>query len=204
MLGVESHFFIPDLTVSRRRGRKLLGVEREAEVVLHVGSCVARKNLPGLLAAIKRLVPAHPSICLVQVGGRFRTEECLLIEELGLQDRVAQHPDVSETELPDVYAAADVVAVPSLFEGFGFPVLEAFAVGVPVLATRNTSLTDFPDGMLESAGRGSVEEIEMGLSRVLDDRDAALGRAAVARHWARDKTWQRVARATARAYGATG
>jgi glycosyltransferase involved in cell wall biosynthesis len=202
MLGVDSHFFVPDRLASRHKGRQFLGLSNDTVVILHVGSCNPRKNLPGLLRAIHRLVKPYPSIHLAQIGGRFNPGDHAMINRLGLETRVTQHPHIAETEMPHVYAAADVVAVPSLFEGFGFPVLEAFAVGVPVVATRNTSLADFPDTMLQSAGQGSVDEIEHGLRSAFEDQDAALARAAMAREWAREKTWERVAVATARAYGA--
>jgi len=202
MLGVDSQFFVPDRFASRGKGRQFLGVSDDATVILHVGSCRPRKNLPALFEAIHRLVRLHPSIHLVQIGGRFSAGDRSMINRLGLETRVTQYPNVPEAELPQVYAAADVVAVPSLFEGFGFPVLEAFAVGVPVVATRNSSLADFPDAMLQSAGQGSVDEIEHGLRSTLEDQGPALARAAIAREWAREISWDRVARATARAYGA--
>lgn len=202
MLGVDSHFFVPDLTFGRRRGRQLLGVSNDAVLVLHVGSCAPRKNLPVLLTAIHDLIPSYSSICLVQVGGRFGVEERAVIERLGLGNRVSQISQLVEAQLPDVYGAADVVALPSLFEGFGLPVLEAFAIGVPVVATRNSSLADFPDEMVQSAGGGTPAEIADAIRCVLEDRDGALARAELAREWSRDKTWQRVAQATARTYGA--
>lgn len=200
MLGIDPGFFLRQPSVARRRGRDFLGVPGDAVVVLHVGSCAPRKNLAALLGAISRLVPAHPSLCMVQVGGQFAAAEHALIAHLGLTDRVRQHSSVPDDTLPNVYAAADVVAVPSLFEGFGLPVLEAFAVGTPVVATRTTALADFPEALVYSAGQGSVDEIAQGLRSVLADRAAALARAAAAREWARDKTWENVARTTAHAY----
>jgi alpha-1,3-rhamnosyl/mannosyltransferase len=201
MLGVDPHFFVTDLPAARRRGRQFLGLPEDAAVILHVGSCAPRKNLAALLTAAAAVAASFPSLCLVQVGGRFGTDHRTLIERLGLAPRVFQHAGVAEGVLPDVYAASDVVATPSLFEGFGFPVLEAFAAGVPVVATRTTSLADFPGALLQSAGQGSAEEIEQGLLAVLQDRAAALARSAAAREWARGQTWERVARAAACAYG---
>ena len=124
------------------------------------------------------------------------------MSNLGIDKYVRQIQKVSEDDLPSVYAAADVVVMPSLLEGFGFPVLEAFAVGVPVAASRNWSLRDFPDDLLESAGSGGPEELEGAVRKVLDDMERSRARAARARAWARQWTWERVARGAARAYGA--
>lgn len=203
-LGVDQRFFVADLSNARRHGRVLLGIGEHAQMVLHVGSCVPRKNIPALLQAFAQLSSSRPNLWLVQAGGRFSQDHHALIERLGIAAQVLQRPQVGEADLASVYAAADVVAVPSLFEGFGFPVLEAFAVGAPVVATRNTSLADFPDALLESAASGTPDEIAQALHAVLDDRQAAQRRAAAAQNWARGYTWERVAQATARAYGVEG
>ena len=201
-LGVDGAFFVPDAAAARRRGRRLLGIDDGAMMILHVGSCEPRKGMQPLLRALARLPGMGSAVRFVQVGGRFRPEDVTLIQSLDLAAAVRQQPFVPEEELPAVYAAADVLVMPSFFEGFGFPILEAFAVGVPVVATRNTSLADFPATLLESAGSGSVDELEQALSRMLRDPARAADRAAAARRWARDYTWHRVARAAADAYGA--
>lgn len=200
-LGVDARFFIPDLSAARRQGREYLGLTDDAAVILHVGSCAPRKNVPALLRAMAELTASRPALCLVQVGGRFSAADRTLIDVLGLAARVRQRAHMPESTLPNVYAAADVLAMPSLFEGFGLPVLEAFAVGVPVVATRLAALADFPEGLLHAAGCGSVDEIRRAIEAALDDRREAAAKATAAREWARAYTWERVAAATARVYG---
>jgi glycosyltransferase involved in cell wall biosynthesis len=83
---------------------------------------------------------------LVKVGkAHFDDERQRLvsfIDELGLRERVILLDYVGDNDLPMLYSAADVVIMPSLYEGFGFPVIEANACGTPVLAANATSLPE--------------------------------------------------------------
>jgi glycosyltransferase involved in cell wall biosynthesis len=201
-LGVGDEFFVADLPASRHAGRAFLGTPPEAVLVLHVGSCLPRKGIESLLHAVARLARRIPDIHLVQAGGPLLDGQRQLMARLNLEGRVTEIQHVPEANLPDVYAAADVVAEPSLFEGFGLPVLEAFAVGTPVVATRNTSLRDFPEALLQSAGTGTPGEIASALERAIVDRSAARARAQAAREWASAHRWRDVARQTWDAYSA--
>jgi glycosyltransferase involved in cell wall biosynthesis len=171
-------------------------------MVLHVGSCVGRKNVSALLDAFAGMVSGSPTMRFAQVGGRFTPEQRRHISRLGLDGRVVQLAHVDDADLPAAYAAADVLVVPSLFEGFGLPVLEAFAVGVPVVATRNAALREFPEDLLQTAGTGSAEAIECGIRAVLGDLEGSSRRAARAREWASRNTWRHAATEVVNAYTA--
>ncbi len=199
-LGVDERFFVDDQPAARARGRRLAGVARHDRLVLHIGSCVPRKNIEDLLAAIARLASIDPRTRLLQVGGRFTPAQRAQIASLGISDRVRQRDFVPEHELPLMYAAADVVAMPSLYEGFGLPVLEAFAVGVPVVATRHASLAEFPADLLYPVSEDGGWPLAAMLLQVLTSPDEAQARALRARLWARTHTWPDVARATAAVY----
>ena len=113
----------------RRRGRYRL----PETFVLAVGAHRPHKNHETLVRALAAL-PAH--VALVIVGDfdpSFRDPLPGLITELGLDSRVRLVPEVAEEHLPAVYRAASVFAFPSLSEGYGLPVLEAMAAGVPVV-----------------------------------------------------------------------
>jgi glycosyltransferase involved in cell wall biosynthesis len=199
-LGVDRHFFVDDLTVARTAGRKDLGLSARDRVVLHVGSCVPRKGIDDLLAALVALVSRDRRLVLVQVGGHFTTEQRRLIERLGVASRVLQRSFVPERLLPAAYAAADVVAMPSLFEGFALPVLEAFAVGVPVVSRRHGALAEFPADLLFTVLEDGIDALAAQIENALRRRDEAEHKAALARHWAEQFTWAEVARGTAQAY----
>ncbi len=201
-LGVERDFFVTDRGSARAEGREWLHLPLDAFVILHVGSCVPRKNIGAVNQALSRVRLRNPSAIFLQVGGSFTEEQRKQQTDLGIGDFVRQVPHVPENMLPRIYAAADVVVLPSLFEGFGFPVLESFAVGVPVACSRSWSLADFPDDLLESAGTGSAMELADAILRVHHNPERAAERAGHARDWARQWTWERVARGAASAYGA--
>jgi glycosyltransferase involved in cell wall biosynthesis len=105
--------------------------------LLFVGTLEPRKNLPRLLAAYARAVREHsiPQHLLIVGAGGWGGEDLPgLIARLGLQDRVLLKGRVSDAELSDLYAATTGLLMPSLYEGFGLPVLEAMQHGVPVIA----------------------------------------------------------------------
>jgi glycosyltransferase involved in cell wall biosynthesis len=198
-LGVEQAFFVTDRTLSRAAGRYALGIRDEDVVVLHVGSCAPRKGLHVLLEAFDRIRRRDPRLLLVQVGGRFTPRHLAFMQQSGMTSRVRQHDFVADSRLPSVYAAADVVVMPSLFEGFGLPVLEAFAVGVPVVSTRAAALAEFPANLLFPVEAGDSDALAEGIQDALGSSEAER-RVSEARIWAADFSWARVARGTAQAY----
>ncbi len=107
-----------------------------ARFVLTVGARRPHKNHEVLVRA---LAAVRSDVGLVIVGSsdpRFRDPLPSLIAQLGLESRVKLVPDVAEAWLPAVYRAASVFAFPSLAEGYGIPVLEAMAAGVPVVTSN--------------------------------------------------------------------
>jgi glycosyltransferase involved in cell wall biosynthesis len=105
---------------------------------LFVGTLEPRKNLPRLLGAFAQVVKTNDAISLVLVGGEGWGQQGLveIIDELGLVDRVKLTARVSEQELAGFYANARALVMPSLYEGFGLPLLEAMGHGVPVISSN--------------------------------------------------------------------
>lgn len=178
---------------------------REAGLPAHFILCVAtlepRKNLATLLQAFARIDPAS-GLRLVLAGAQgWQTDPLYgLIATLNLQERVLMPGFVPHDALPLWYNAADLFAYPSIYEGFGLPVLEAMACGLPVLASDSSSLPEAlgPDGLLlppddPAAWAQSIEALLASPERRADLRARGLARAA-------RFTWAETARATAQSY----
>lgn len=166
--------------------------------VAFLGTIEPRKNVAALVHAFDRIAPSHPGIALLLAGGDgWDTETPAAIE--AARDRGADVRRLGYLPLDQLHVllgGADVVAYPSLGEGFGLPVLEAMACGAPVLTTRRLSLPEV-GGDAVSYVEPDCASIAKGLSELLDDatRRSKLRSKAVAR--AREFSWQRTSDAIA-------
>ncbi len=116
--------------------------------ILDVGTLEPRKNLPFLVRAYHlALQEGKINHNLVLTGKKGWYYESLfdLIKELKLEDRVILPGYVPDEDLPALYNAADLFCFPSLYEGFGFPPLEALSCGTPVIAADNSSIPEVVD-----------------------------------------------------------
>ncbi|MEX0691690.1 MAG: glycosyltransferase family 1 protein, partial [Gemmatimonadales bacterium] len=138
--GADDAFFQEGTPTDRARGRTTAGATDDTFLLLHVGSVTDRKNLPGVLAALAGLRARGINARLCQVGGRFTPAQHRLIAQQGLGPHVHQTPRATEVQLIEAYRSADVLLFPSLYEGFGLPVLEAMAVGLPVVVSNIPAL----------------------------------------------------------------
>lgn len=116
----------------------------EQPFFLYVGTVEPRKNLPLLLRAFARLAAQGSDFSLVIVGrlGWMYEDVFRLVESLGLSGRVQFTGYVPAEDLPMVYNLAQIFVYPSLYEGFGFPPLEAMACGAPVITTASSAMRD--------------------------------------------------------------
>ena len=114
--------------------------------VLHVGTLQPRKNIPVLIQAVANLMAGldDPDLKLVLVGGKGWLYEDIFhqVQALGLAERVVFTGYVPDNELPLWYNAAELLVFPSLYEGFGLPVVEAMACGTPVIAANSSSIPE--------------------------------------------------------------
>jgi glycosyltransferase involved in cell wall biosynthesis len=117
--------------------REKIGIEEDNFVVLSVGGDSPNKNVESIIKVIKGL---PNNFKLLRIGRNFRFTR--MIERLGLKDRVIATGNVSTDFLADAYRASDVLLFPSLFEGFGIPVVEAMASGLPVIVSNRGSLPE--------------------------------------------------------------
>ena len=181
---------VPSATLLRRVGI-------DAPYVLGVGTLEPRKNLPRLIEAFVTLPESvRAGRHLVLVGARgWNTDETLT--------SIARHGDVvhalghvAEDDLPAVYRGADLMACPSLYEGFGLPVLEAMAAGAPVLTSDRSSLPEVAGSAAILVDPTDTASIRAGLQRALGDERLRDRLAALGRERAEEFSWERCARET--------
>jgi glycosyltransferase involved in cell wall biosynthesis len=143
----------------------------ETPYVLSVGSREPGKNRVRLLRAMRELRDAGIDRRLLIAGQpawKFEAEEGL-VDALGLRDRVIFAGYVPDDDLPALYSACDAFAFPSLYEGFGVPVLEAMACGAPVVTSEVSATAEVAANAAVLVDPQSVASIRDGLRRVLTD-----------------------------------
>jgi glycosyltransferase involved in cell wall biosynthesis len=164
--------------------------------IFAVGTVQPRKNYARLAQALARLRARDHDVDLAIAGGRGWLDDPIhaAIRAAGMTAHVHLLGYADDADLPALYNAAACVATPSLYEGFGLPVLEAMACGVPVLTASVSSLPEVAGDAALLVDPLDVEAIAQGLGRLL--HDAALRHMLIERGLARASqlTWERAAR----------
>ena len=142
------------------------------DYILFVGTFEPRKNILGLLHAYRILLdrqPNTPSLLLVGRRGWLFDETMTRIEDMKLGEKLIWREDVHDDQLPAVYNGASVLVMPSFYEGFGFPALEAMACGtVPVVSNRS-SLPEVVGEVGLQIDPDDPEALASAIERVLTD-----------------------------------
>jgi len=172
--------------------RKRFGLTRP--YVLWAGTREPRKNLPTLVSAFDRALARGADLDLVLVGPDGWGPERSRLSGLGAE-RVRLLGRVAEEDLHAAYAGARVFCYPSLREGYGMPVTEAMAHGVPVVTSRGTATEEAAGGAAVLVDPRDEVDVARGLLEAADDsRQAALREASL--HRAAGLSWAASARAT--------
>jgi glycosyltransferase involved in cell wall biosynthesis len=162
--------------------------------VLSVGTIQPRKNYVRLIEALACMEDGDLSVVIVGGKGWLYQDLFDAIQELGLGERVIFPGYVEDTDLPAVYNLADVFAMPSLYEGFGIPPLEAMSCGTPAVVADNSSLPEVAGdaGLLIDAR--DTEAWANTMSRVLNNSTLRQGMIERGIRQAGRFTWQEAAR----------
>lgn len=144
---------------------------------LYVGNIDPRKNLRRLITAYGKFVKKkRDKGKLLLIGYRTSrgAEELSIIDDLNLQERVIYLGYVPRADLPLLYAGAKIFIFPSIYEGFGFPVLEAMSCGVPVITSNTSSLPEIAGDSAYFVVPDSVDSIVEALDAVDSNEDLRL------------------------------
>jgi len=176
----------------------------DGPLVLHIGRTFY-KNIPGVLRVIHALRAQGIPARFVRTGRPLAGAERQLAERLGVVNHVVELRGVPDEQLPALYNAVDLLLFPSLYEGFGWPPLEAMASGTPVVCSRAGSLGDVVGDAALTADPEDTAALTWHAASILTD--PALRRALIARGLAHVEqfSWARTAEQLIAVYrGITG
>jgi glycosyltransferase involved in cell wall biosynthesis len=180
------------------------------DYILFVSTIEPRKNIPFLLEAYAQMRSTWsgagdaPRLVLAGKKGWLYDSVFVIMEQLGLSTSVVFTGGIPIEDLPALYSGALCFVLPSLYEGFGLPVLEAMSCGAPVIATNVSSLPEVAGDAALLVDPQDMLGLAMALQRLCQDEALrqdliARGRAQAARF-----SWQRAARETIAIYKAVG
>ncbi len=151
-----------------------------APYVAFAGTIEPRKDLPTLVGAFARVAPEHPDLRLVLAGGDGWGSDALrdAIAGSGVATRVLRAGYLPDAALPALFRRAEVVAYPSLQEGFGLPALEALACGAPLVTTSGSAMDELVGGAARRVPPADADALAGALADLLDPATAATLRAA--------------------------
>lgn len=147
----------------------------DSEIIMCTGGDDQRKNLESLIEAYAKmpqeLIAQYQLVIICKMSVESRTHYQSFIKSNGVYGRVIITGFVSDEELVMFYNCAKLLAFPSIYEGFGLPIVEAFACGTPVLTSYNSSLGQIAGDAAILVDPFEVESISSGLIRALTEMD---------------------------------
>lgn len=178
----------PDATADRE-AEQLLQAHAHRTKLLHVGSTIPRKRMDILLHVFAEVRGNFPDCVLLQAGGALTAEQQALARQLGVDGLVMTLPFLDDRLLTAIYRASTLLLLPSDREGFGLPVLEAMACGLPVICSDLPALREVagevamycPSGDVADFCRSTadiIKEAQTQSAELQQRRNAGLARAA--------------------------
>lgn len=200
-LGVDDRFH-PRQAVETQQTLARHGLQHDG-YVLFVGTLEPRKGVDLLIDAWQALPSALRDAYPLVLAGTSGWKNQSIIERIArleVSSGLRWLRYVPASELPDLYAGATAFAYPSLYEGFGLPVLEAMASGAAVVCTAGTSMAEFAGTAPLLFEKGRRDALADSLARLLESKDLRRQRSILGLERASELTWRRFAERTAQAY----
>ncbi len=136
--------------------------------ILFVGTVEPRKNIPSIVKAFET-VPDRVDLVIVGKKGWHTEESLRSIESSSAKARIHYLEYVTDEELASLYRRALCFVYPSFYEGYGFPLLEAMASGIPIITSNNSSMREIADGVALLVSPSSVEDIAEAMNMLVSD-----------------------------------
>ena len=188
------------LKMADKNDPRVIGLSGKSPYILYVGSVQPRKNIIRLVRAFDMLKATGKfnEYKLIICGGKGWLYE-KIYQQMGCSpysEDIILVGDASNNLLASLYAGATLFVMPSLYEGFGLPVVEAMSFGLPVICADNSSLAEIADGAALLVDAYSPEDIFRKVERILEDGNLRfeLSRKGLAR--AKDFNWEKTAEET--------
>jgi glycosyltransferase involved in cell wall biosynthesis len=167
--------------------------------ILNVGGIHERKNISRLIRSFSVLVKEHRFSGMLVITGsvsgapyqeKMKKECDAAIAETGMQDRVIFTGFITEDELDNLLRSARLLIYPSLYEGFGIPILEAMMVGTPVVTSQVTAMPEVAGDAALLVDPLDVHAMAQAMQRVLSDKKLRQSLVRKGRERARPYTWE--------------
>lgn len=171
--GVDEQYRPVEDVKLRRLVREKYNIPLDVPYIFSIGTVQPRKNYGKLISAIARLRDDFPDMHLVIAGGKGWLEGPIYqaVDVLDLHNRVHFIGFADEADIPVLYSDARCTAYISLYEGFGFPVVESMACGTPVLTSNVSSMPEVGGTAAFFVDPYDIDDITSGLRRILTDED---------------------------------
>lgn len=179
---------------------RLPTMAEKEKMILSVGALQVRKNVIRLVAAFEATPPDWTLVLAGSPSGYKAADILARVEHSSCRDRIRVTGYVSEHDLAALYSRAAIFAFPSLAEGFGIPVLEAMAHGLPVVTSRGSALEEVAGDAALLVDPEQTDEIAAALLLLIENSDLRRTLAERGRLRARLYPWERAIRATHSAY----
>jgi glycosyltransferase involved in cell wall biosynthesis len=175
--------------------------DSESIRILSIGHSGPVKNLETTLKVVAAVAAVlGPKVTLVRVGQPFTPQQQRLIDALKIRDNIEYRGEPGFSDLPAIYASADLLLMPSHYEGFGLPVVEAMAGGVPVVASNAGSLPEVAGDAAFLAEPRDTAAFAQAVVRIVTDDVHRLDLTNRGLTRSQQFTWESTARATLEVY----
>lgn len=172
--------------------------------IFYVGTLEPRKNIPALLNAYKLLKERNKGLpyklVIVGMKGWLYNKIFQDIQKLQLENDIIFTGYVEDNDLHLIYSGGSLLVYPSFYEGFGFPVIEAMACGIPVVCSDKTSLPEVAGDASIFCSTDDYEEISIKIEQVLSDKQLKKEMVNKGFQQARKFTWEKTAKTVLSSY----